>query len=801
VTAFQDLRVVEVAGSEAGAYFAKLFADLGAQVVRVEPPGGDPRRSDPLDPSRPSAAFAYLDTSKVCIELDLAAAVPGTDAAAFRRLVEEADIVVESAAPGPLVPLTAGIQAPRLVRVYLSPFGIEGPYSAFRSNPFTDEAIGGHMYLNGEPGREPLARPGLHAHFQAATQAFIGAMAALFARERTGLGQTVEVSHFEGLVSLHQHTTSMWINGGHILKREGNRQPGPFHPVGNYRCRDGYVHLSLPGGAMVEPFLAATGLAYLLDDPRFATDFARAMHKDAFDEAIAPWLLEHSAAEIIELGQSVLTPVGPVPGFLEVFEDEHLRARGSWVELAGEQRLKVPRGPFRVQGHPFEPKPGRRADGRWEGWPGRASSPPRSGGEAAALAGPLDGVRVIDLTRVWAGPLAGRLLADLGADVILVERPTGRGKRAVPPEAAQITHLYPDNDVGERPWNRVAGFNKLMRNRRGLTLDLRDDTCREALRRLVRSADVILENFSPRVMAQLGFSDGELRELNPRIIHASMPGFGATGPKRDWVAFGPLIEASSGLSSIMGYPGSGPYRSGIAWPDPVAGMNAAAGVLVALWDRDHGPAGDVPHVEVAMIEAMLSFVGDQVTEAQQRGANPPRRGNRDPRHAPQGCYPCAGGDRWIAISVTCDEEWRRLHAVAGLDGALAELTLAERQERHDEIDSALERWTRAHEPHGLMRRLQDQGIIAAVVSDARDLVEDPHLAARDAWARIDHPDVGPRMYPGTPIRLSGTPVRYRLPAPTFGQHNEEILQGELGFSAEEVAAMRDRGAIVDAPPE
>jgi benzylsuccinate CoA-transferase BbsF subunit len=202
-----------------------------------------------------------------------------------------------------------------------------------------------------------------------------------------------------------------------------------------------------------------------------------------------------------------------------------------------------------------------------------------------------------------------------------------------------------------------------------------------------------------------------------------------------------------------------------------------------------------------MIEAMMCFVGDQLAEAQRRGADPRRRGSRDQRHAPQGCYPCAGGDRWIAISVTTDEEWRALHALAGLDASWEGLSLAARHKVHDEIDAALARWTRSHSPHGLMRLLQEHGVIAAVVADARDLVEDPHLSARGFWARLDHPDAGLRMYPGNAIRLSATPVRHRLPAPALGEHNDEILGGELGFSAAELAVMRERGVIVEAPSD
>ena len=645
--------------------------------------------------------------------------------------------------------------------------------------------------------------------YQSGTHAFIGTLAAIRARERIGEGQVVEVSHLEGFASLHPHTTSMWTHGGHMLRREGNRQPGLWHPAGVYECRDGYVQLSLPTTAMTEPFLAAAGLVDVMNDPRFADDYTRGAHKNEFDDAIRPWLMAHSVDEIVTSGQSVFTPVGPVPGMLELAGDAHLSARDYWVPVGppggGATPVRFPRGPFRIAGHPSALSGAPRVDGGGAAWPGpdRDSGLPSSvqpDPEDGRSVGALEGIRILDLTRVWAGPFAGRMLADLGADVIAVERLTNRGPREVPPEAAEISHLYPENKVGTRPWNRVAGFNKLMRNRRGVTLDLTDPSCHAMFSDLVKSADVVLENYSPRVMGQFGFDFVGLREINPHIIHAAMPGYGATGPQKNWVAFGPLIEASAGLTSMMGYADSGPYRSGIAWPDPVAGMNAAAAVLLALHHRDADPERRGMEVEIAMIEAMGAFVGEEIVAAQVRGTNLERQGNRDERCAPQGVYPCAGDDRWVAISVTSDQDWRLLCEAVGLADEWRGLSLEERRSGHDEIDEAITRWTRGQTPRGVMTRLQERGVIATQVSDARDLVEDPHLAARDFWAAIDQPDVGPRSYPGNAIRLSRNPVMYRRPAPTLGQHNDEILGGELGVPAEELARLREIGAIGEAPP-
>ena len=254
---FAELRVVELAGSHAGAFAAKIFADYGAEVVKVVPPDGDPLihhgealKSHVLGDGEIGSIWAYCNTSKQII-----AGEPGSPE--VRELVTRADVVIESSAPDPLVPTTAELEASRLVRVHLSPFGLSGPWSQRRSNVFTDDAASGHMYLNGEPHRHPFRRHGRHTEYAAGMYGFIGALAALIARESTGLGQTVEVSHIEAMVAMHQHTTTMWTHAGHILRRDGNAQPGMWHPAGVYECADGFVFLGHATGTKLEPFLQA----------------------------------------------------------------------------------------------------------------------------------------------------------------------------------------------------------------------------------------------------------------------------------------------------------------------------------------------------------------------------------------------------------------------------------------------------------------------------------------------------------------------------------------------------------------
>ncbi len=288
---FADLVVVELAGSVAGGYCGKLFADFGAKVLKVEPPGGDPMRVEGESLGEYGTTFAYLQTNKRCLELD-------TSAPEFATLLASADILIESASPGPLIPLSLAESQPNLVHVTISPFGVTGPYAHYRSTPITDYAAGGHSYLSGEADREPLQGAGRQPEYAAGTHAFIGAMAALRVRDDTNRGQSVDVSHMETMASLHQWTTVRYSHGNFIQKRIGNRYD-TTHPITVYPCKDGFVGVSASSDDQGQRFIAVTGMVELLDDPRFANGTARLQNWEAFDNAIMPWLMSHTSAEIV----------------------------------------------------------------------------------------------------------------------------------------------------------------------------------------------------------------------------------------------------------------------------------------------------------------------------------------------------------------------------------------------------------------------------------------------------------------------------------------------------------------------
>ena len=655
-----DLRVVELAGSPAGAYCGHLFTLIGAQVTLISAPPAD----------RPEAGADDRAALDLWLHHGKRRAVSTEPARAAAQL--DPDVVIESSAPGPLCPIDGAGLRPSVVRVALSPFGADGPYAGWSSTDLTDGAISGHVLLNGSPDREPLQGPAHQPAFAAGVFGFIGALAALWARPALGSdpdgdgrggGQRVEVTHHEVMAALHQFTLLRHTHNGDVLRRLGNRYAGPGQPIGWYDCRDGAVSLVVPRDDQLERLLAVADLLALLAEPGIGSTYDLMHHPTLLDTHLRPWLAGQSVEEVVARLQEVRVPASPVNRPLDLLADPQLAARCFWHpvpqpdnRVLGTDSVKndvlrpqnpeivLPGPPFRISWR--EPTAGQRPT---------AGPAARRAADPVDLAdGPLAGIRVLDLARVWAGPLAARILADLGADVIRVEAPWGRGPAHVDRSSVLATRYYPDNEPGEHHWNRIGFENKYALNKRSVALDLTHPGARAGLERLIAGADVLIENFSPRVMPQLGLDEARLDELNPGLVYVTMPGYGRTGPDADRVAYGPMIDGHAGLSSLMGYEDTPGWKGGVAWPDPVAGIHAAAATVAALLARRADPAGRGPTVELSQLEATVHMAGAAVVAAQLAGRNPTPVGNRHPRFAPQGVYRTAGDDRWLALSVSDD---------------------------------------------------------------------------------------------------------------------------------------------------
>jgi crotonobetainyl-CoA:carnitine CoA-transferase CaiB-like acyl-CoA transferase len=762
---FGRLRIAELGGSAAGGYCGKLFADFGAEVALI----GD-------GPTGPGAAFYTASKHHLAV-----------DDPAVPAVLADADIVIQSSNIDGLDALLDPA-TPEQIVLRVSPFPASGPYSGWRATDLVDAAVAGHLRLSGDPEREPLQGVRDIVHHAAGAVAFITAVAALIARVRGGVGQTAEVSHQETLTALHQFSLLRYTHTGAILNRLGNRYAGPGAPIGGYECADGWVGMSLPQTDQMERMLDVTGLVSMLELDGIDEILDLMTNIELLDSQLVPYLKTQTRDELVELFQLLRLPCAPVFDLKELLADDHLAARQFW-QRPDSGAILHPGAPFTMSDHDWSIGP--KAAG--------AERFPTSAATSVVLSdGPLTGLRVIDMTRVWAGPLATRILGDLGAEVVMTEVPWTRTPREVPDSYVHATHFFPDDDAGDRPWNRSGFHNKYAINKLSTVIELDKPEGRELFASLVPTADVLVENYSPRVMPEFGFDGESLLSMNPDLVYVTMPGYGRDGPHVDWVAYGPTIDGHVGHTSLTGYRGEGPWKCGVAWPDPIGGLHGAAAALVGLLDRLVAPEQGGQVIEVAQVEAAINMIGQHVVAAQTNG-QPERLGNRHPSRAPQGVYPCGGDDRWIAISVVDEQSWHGLCDTFGWSD-LRDLTFDERRARHDEIDELLSTTTLKTNDVELMHQLQACGVPAGAVLDAADVMTDPQLAAVNMFAGLDHSDAGLHEWPRFPGRLSATPATMRSPAALMGEHNEYVLQTLTGISTDAYDELFAAGVIRDDPP-
>jgi len=416
---------------------------------------------------------------------------------------------------------------------------------------------------------------------------------------------------------------------------------------------------------------------------------------------------------------------------------------------------------------------------------------------------PLSGVRILDLTHVWAGPLAMRILASFGAEVIKVESTRrydmSRGEAVAGPGAGRV-FIYPNADPGDEPWNREARFIERNYNKLGLTLDLTRPAGVELFKRLVRVSDVVVESFRVGVMANFGLDYPQLRAVKPDIIMVSLSSQGQTGPESGYGSFGAVLEQTGGLAAITGYEPDAPTATGTFIPDPVVAALAAGLVVAALHFRRRTGLG--LYIDLSQRETVTAIVGEVIMDYVMNGRVQRPMGNRHPTMAPHGVYPCAGEDRWVAIAVEDDAQFAALCRLMGRPELAEDPRFADvvsRRRSQDELDLIIAEWTRQHDHLDLMYRLQAAGVPAGAVLDGRELLADPHLKARQFFRELDQPGVGryPVSFGG--LKLHRTPAQILRPAPRLGEHNEYILENLLGLTREEILTLEGEGVIGRVP--
>ena len=409
----------------------------------------------------------------------------------------------------------------------------------------------------------------------------------------------------------------------------------------------------------------------------------------------------------------------------------------------------------------------------------------------------LDGVRVLDFSRIWAGPHCTKLLADMGAEVIKVES----ARNWDPHRMIVGSGNLPDGEQGDDPWNRSGWFNTLHMSKYGITCEIRHPSGKAVLEELVSVSDVVVENFRAGLMARRGFDYEALRGLRPDIIVLSMPAFGNAGPWRDFIQYGIGQEQLGGISSMNGYLNEdAPVKSGVNFGDPISGAHAAGALLSALYRRRR--TGKGAFIDASQLESSISVVGEHIIGYQMDRQPPRNRGNRHPFMAPHGAYPCRGADRWIAIAVATDDEWACLCRVMDRsdlidDGRFADVL--SRLRNQDTLDESIGSWTGGHDAQDLAETLQGAGIAASLVMTGEDIFNDPHYQERGLLELVDHPSAGMYFLPGVAWKMSATPGSVRWPAPRLGEHNEFVFGELLGMTDSGIARLDEDGVTGTEP--
>ncbi len=399
---------------------------------------------------------------------------------------------------------------------------------------------------------------------------------------------------------------------------------------------------------------------------------------------------------------------------------------------------------------------------------------------------PLEGIRVADFTWVWAGPFCTLQLAHLGAEVIRIETATR-------PCITRLLPPWPDNTPG---LNRSGYYNQYNQGKRSLTLNLKESQALEIAKQLVAKSDIVTENFADGVMDRLGLGYEVLKQIKSDLIMISLSGYGATGPEKEYISYGPAQVPMSGMSSLTGYKGWRPMHAGISYGDPNGGLHGAFAVMCALMYRARTGKGQ--YIDLSQWETSTAMVAEGLLDYSMNGTQPERDGNRDPHMAPHGVFRCAGQDQWVSIAVRDDQEWQRLCSVINQPALASDsrfATLMDRKQNEDELETIITAWTLTRTPIEATQQLQAVSIPAAPSMSNKDLSTDPHLNNRSIFVYHEHPEVGTKQHIGIPWQMSKTPLAVRKPAPTLGQDTEYVLREILGYSGEEVAALKDQQVL------
>jgi crotonobetainyl-CoA:carnitine CoA-transferase CaiB-like acyl-CoA transferase len=776
------LRVLDLGDRPSTAWCGRLLADLGAEVIGAGPPGGHPLRRDP-----PAAAYFLANRRETGLPaaLDLAAAA-------------EVILTSESSPETSVAALRA--RTGTALIACITPYGRGSALAAHPGNDLTAYATSGWASVNGLAAREPLKGPGYNASFQAGTFAWAAVIAALLGQPS---GEVLDIAERDVLCSTF---SPAFLRQQYTGAPERRRALADI-TAGPVPVADGYFALTMSRPHFWQSAMRILRLDDLAEVPELQSSASRAERKQEWAERVQQAMLGWKRADLFDALAARRVIAGPVLDMADLEQNPQLVAREFFRapdDAGGSPRQPGPPVRYgRTRWRLARPAPaggGAETPGRFTGtgFGLRRPAPAAELSPAAPAAGPLSGYRGLVLTQAWAGTYATELLALLGAEIVQVEARSrldswrGSGTSQVPAALAQ-------RGTPGGPWDLNPLFNSVNMGKRSITLDLAAPEGVDLFRRLVPRFDFVVENFSPRVLGNLGIAYPDLRPLRDDIVLVSMSAYGATGPWSPVPGIGGTIEPSSGMSAVLGYPGGPPLNSGQMYPDPVAGLYGLGAVLTALAHRRR--TGEGQYVDLSMQEACATFVGDEWMRYQDTGLPPARRGNRHPAYAPHGVFRCAGDDQWVALAAPDDAAWAAAARVLGGSELSGERfgPAAGRLAGESDLEAAIGARSAARDKRELAQALAEAGVIAAPVLDAGEVLADSGLAARGVLRTVTHSRAGAAIQAGLPLRMASTPLPPWGPAPLHGEHSLEVLQQELGLSEQAYAALAAAGITGPGP--
>ena len=791
-------RVIEVGQGLAVAWAGRLLADAGADAIRVEP--GSFGKADLL---RDRGLHVVVNANKRSVHV--AAGATGDED--LSRLLASADLVLLDTAAdelhASLDPLALLAAHPGLVVVSVTPFGYRGPRAHFQATELNIVHGGGWANVcpstHLDPDLPPLKPFGEQSAFLTGTCAALVALATWRAAVQSGVGEFVDLSQQAYIASVLEAGVPA-LGARDLVARR-------YHPRGLlpwriFQTRDRPVYLVCIEEDQWQRLVQFLGAPEWTTLEIFADNPSRAANQDILHELLQQELMERDSETLYHAAQAARVAVAPVLDYASLAREEHLIARGFFEETTDEEGQ-----PILVMANPILTTRGRATIRHQAPAPGQhnhllAALPPKPASVTTAAHAsppsifteaieaprlPLAGVRVIDLSWAWAGPFCALNLAHLGADVIRVES-------AQRPDLYRRLNLSPE-DV-PTTLNTSGMFNQWHQGKRSIAINMRTPEGINLVRELIAGADVVVQNFATGVLERLGLGYEALKRMNPRIILASISGYGQSGPCAHYIGYGPSAAALTGLCSVTGYEGGDAEELGLSMPDPTSGLTAALGVVEALIRRDATGIGD--HIDVSLWEASAVHGLEAWLQFQRTGTQPERMGNHDPRMAPHNVYRTLEGDGWVTIACRNDDEWQRLANL--IDPSLLDdprlRTLEGRKANEAEVDAVISDWCVTRGRWTITRELQALGLPAFPTLCTRDIVDDPHLNARGFIERLNHPEVGVRPHTGIPWTFDKRPNGVRFPAPCLGADTDAVLRDAAGLDAARIALLRGTGVLV-----